>query len=300
MDRPLASRRLWLGAGIALAWLVMTGWLIERELGGTRLDRDPEPAAADAPAGPTSARYALVTGGDDDGQRVGDVAVDTAPEARHGVAGVTTRIESRLALELMGRWTELELEGTIWRASAENTSGSSDTSTPRAEVEIAMVSNGTPLRLEGGVHGETFRGRVLSAADEELPLELPVPGDLLVAGAFGQSLRFPDLEPGDDLRIASLDPLTLQPGTARVRCLAVEPFTLGARTVEAKKLEVTTRGYTSTAWVDVDGEVLRASTPFGLEIVRLEGAATGGSPVDPILSPPAPQTVEAPTLEETP
>ncbi|MEM9556122.1 MAG: transglutaminase-like domain-containing protein [Acidobacteriota bacterium] len=265
----MSQRSMWIGGAVALLWLTMMGMLFERELGGARVGSG---AVAPAPATPQSVWLGVYSGsgevGGETARRVGHVHLHTSAEERHGSDGVRTTAASRMTLDLMGRATDLEVTGVVWRAASANASATAADGAPRAEVDVAVRSNGAEFALRGAVLGETFRGTIVSAG-EELPLELPVPGDLLLETGFGQAVRFPTLEPGDDVRIASLDPLTLQRGTARVRCLAIETLQIGGRSIEARKLEVDAGGFTSLAWVDENGEVLRASTPLGLEIRRL-------------------------------
>ncbi|MEO1085421.1 MAG: transglutaminase-like domain-containing protein, partial [Acidobacteriota bacterium] len=59
-------------------------------------------------------------------------------------------------------------------------------------------------------------------------------------------------------------------GTARIRALAEETLEIGGQSIPAKRLEVETGGMKSIAWVDGEGEVVRAETPVGLVVERLD------------------------------
>ncbi|MEL7059459.1 MAG: transglutaminase-like domain-containing protein [Acidobacteriota bacterium] len=250
------SRRQLLGLGLVVLWLVPTAVLVHREWGAPVVR-----TTGDVDAGPSERWLGIYLAE----RRVGHAHVVDLPESRDGQDGRSTRITSRLALELMGKPTDLELEGSMWRTR---------TPRPTARLEARLASADTELAIDATIDEGTLRGTVLSAG-ERLPIELPLGADAWLDGGMGTALRFPTLEPGDTVRLESFDLLSMRRSWARVRCLAIEPLALesadGQRVVEARKLEIDQSGLRTLAWVDGDGEVLRASTPLGLEIRRLDG-----------------------------
>ena len=262
------GRRGWIGVAVVSFWAVMIGLLMQREWGGKRI----EPTAGSEEATATSSTWLgiFVT----DGPQVGHVHLRRLPEERQGLPGVRFTMSSRMALNLLGRDTDLELVGTFWRSLEQ----------PLAELDLSVESLGQTLKLAGEVKDGSLKGTVESGG-ETLPLDLPMDPEILLQTGFGTASRFPSMDVGDDFRMDSFDPLTMQKATARVRCVALETLDIDGVALEARRLEVTTSGFTSVAWVDEAGEVVRAETPFGLTMQRLSPerasamagpAATGG------------------------
>lgn len=246
------GRRAWIGVAVVSFWAVMIGLLLQREWGGTRIDA----AVSTEVSTETSSTWLgiFVT----DGPQVGHVHLRRLPEERRGLPGIRFTMNSQMALNLLGRDTDLELVGTVWRSLEQ----------PQAELNLTVESLGQTLKLIGEVKDGALKG-TMESGGETLPLELPMDPEVLLQTGFGTASRFPTMEIGDDFRMDSFDPLTMKKATARVRCVAVETLDVDGVPLSTRRLEVTTSGFTSVAWVDDDGEVVRAETPFGLTMQRL-------------------------------
>jgi len=256
------KRRLAIALPIVALWLVAMGWLLYREWPGPRLEGTALPAAELPP----EAFFAIELA---DGRRVGHLHLRQGAEERGGAPGFTVSLDAQAVLELLGETTELALSGSTWRPD----DGS------RAEFDFEVESAGHRFGLEGQVAEGQLDAQIVSAG-ETIPLEMPIDDQLLVAGGLGSSLSFPALEVGDRVRFASFDPLTLRAGEVRVRCVALEELEVAGEIVEARVLMVDAGGFESRAWVDAEGQVLRAETPLGLVLQKTSAAEIGAEPAE--------------------
>ena len=112
-----SKRKRWLiGLPIVAFWLLMTGLLLDRELGGpTRLI---ELDQAGRLQEPTESWMGLFVGGTDNSERrrIGYVHLQQIPESRYDLSGVTMRVTLSVELNMFGRSTDLDLNGVAWRS----------------------------------------------------------------------------------------------------------------------------------------------------------------------------------------
>lgn len=266
MTRDKGISRKLLGVVIVGAWLVGAGLLLQREYGGSLFQGDFEPTGDS----PSSVAYAVLVPGKASAgpatlrpeQRVGQIRMVRDAEIRGGFGGTTARIDAGLALQLLGKETELAVAGDVWRPDDPGAAGK------QLELDFRVTSQGHDFRLTAQLAGGRLTGEVRSAG-ETLPLDLPVGDDVLVESGLGASLRFPTMAVGETLRFASFDPLTLSRGRAKVTCVAEEVLDLSGRQVATKRLQVEASGIDTIAWIDGSGEVVRAETPLGLVLERI-------------------------------
>lgn len=239
-----------LGAAIVLFWLVMMGWLAHRELGGRRI-------AAEAP-GPrrVTAQTLFLALKLATGERVGLFQMAQAPERRTGRDGVRTTVLARVALDLMGKRSRLQLQGVLWQGG------------DSAEIDARARSNDTDFQLEGRLDNGKLKA-TLDTAGEKIPFELELGRQLFLDTGLGAALRLPTCAEGEVLRFDSFDPISMSSASARLECLGEETLRLAGETLVARKLAVHSGGFDSLAWVDPDGNVLRAETPFGFVLEKI-------------------------------
>lgn len=269
-----SQRRRTIGVVIFLAWAGIMAMLFRRELGGERWQ--PETLSTSPSASSTWLGLYLAAGAMEDGaaldasravgQRIGHIHLRRQPETREQRDGLRFAMTAEMATELMGRPTDLSLEADLWRP----------TDGRGLELRVVVDSMDQTLVLDGElVSGEKGSELVatVESAGESLPLRFPVEDELLLQSGFGTATRFPTMEVGDDYRMASFDPLTLSRGEARIRCVAEARLRLGTgpgtELFDTKVLEVEAGGFESKVWVDAEGEVVRAETPFGMILQRL-------------------------------
>ena len=245
-------RRWLIAVPIVTFWLVTMGHLVRSEVAVERLD------STDRSHGRVSSpRESWLGIFLTDGRRIGSVHLRQSPEARHGLDGVQMLLEARMLLQVLGKSTDLELSGAVWRSEE----------SARAEFEFAARSAGFEIEMAGHVEDGELRGEMVSAG-EVIPLRLPIDDEVVFAGGLGSVLRFPRLDVGDEYRLDIFDPLTLSKSEARVRCVARERLRVGGSETSTCRLTVTSSGLSSRAWVDDQGEVVRAETPIGLVLER--------------------------------
>lgn len=235
--------------GIVAFWVTMTGLLVRRELLVPRLEGLATVAA------PSETWLGIFSAS---GDRVGHVHVRGTPEARGGEAGRRTELETRLAFQLRGQATELELEGEVWRPEVG----------ARAELGFDVRSGGQEFRVEGKLGDGELAVDVVTGSDR-LPIRIPIDETLVLSGGFGSAVELPWLEVGQEVRVASFDPVTLARGELRLKALAHETRTVAGEAIETQLLSVDSGGIRTRSWIDRKGELVRAETPFGLVLERI-------------------------------
>ena len=253
------SRRRVVGASIVAFWSVMTGLLLRDQFGARHLTTR---AVASEPLREVAESWLSISLAE--GRRVGTIHLRQAPEERDEQPGASMRLAARLGLQLLGKPTDLEISGFVWRPY-----GVLPEDSPLAVFEFVVLSAGFDFEVKGEVADGELRGQIVSAG-ETLPLRLPVDDSVIFSSGMGSAMRLPLLEPGSEVFVDSFDPLTLSKSRARVRCTAKEILRSGSVEIATRRLVVETNGLSSTAWIDELGEVVRAETPIGLIVERLE------------------------------
>ena len=135
----------------------MMGILLEGEFGGERLEgaygQQRLRSATDSWLGISLA----------EGPRVGHIHLRQTPEQRGGAAGVRMDLEAQTSLELLGKSTDLNLSGSVWRPYESE----------RIDFDFAVRSAGFDFEIDGEVAAGELRGEMVSAG-EAIPLRIPV------------------------------------------------------------------------------------------------------------------------------
>jgi hypothetical protein len=257
------TRRRW-AIAIVVAWGASLGWLVKREFFRTTGERLTE-AALSVP--PSAVYYRLDLGG----QQVGFASstVDTFTS--------TIRVQDVLLLDVPAL-------GTLHRTAAK-----SDATLSRA-LRLQSVTadfNGDIGRFTA--HGDVVGDSVLvialvSAGDTQttrvrLTRPIVLPTVLPLRLAFGG-----DLKPGSRYTIRTFDPLLLAERDVAVTIAAESTLVVAdsadydstamawipARfdTVRAFRIDQETNGIETSAWIDAQGRVVRATNPAGFTVER--------------------------------
>lgn len=255
-------RSFLIGLAIVGFWILMTGFFLRRELGGF-FRFEPLSASRDDARrleGPETMRLGLFRPGEAGGQevQVGEVVLHREPESRGDTPGVRMELQARATMGFFGRATDLELAGTMWRPDE----------APRADFDFTVRTSEADFHLVGRVADGMLRAEVTSAGDR-FPLEIPVDEEMVFAGSLGPAFELPLLDVGESARLAAFDPLTLQKGEMRLRCLARETLEVAGETVPTRVLEASLGGFSSRVWIDEEGRLVQAETPVGLLLRRL-------------------------------
>ena len=248
-----------IGGPIVVFWLVMMGLLLHGELGVRRL-----PAHGGQLRKASESWLGVFAA---EGRQVGHIHLQQVPEERRRQPGARMTLEARMHLVLLGKPTDLDLSGSVWRPDGSQ----------QVEFDFAVRSAGFDFTVAGEVADGWLQSEI-SSAGETLPLRLPVDQSLVFAGGIGSALSFPTLEVGEEYRLDTFDPLTLSKGEARVRCTAREKLRLAGVEIDARRLTIAMNGIHSVAWIDETGEVVRAETPVGLTLERITPEEAGSPP----------------------
>lgn len=229
----------------------MVGLLARRELGGRRVEALGPEAPRQAATAPLFLALKLATG-----ERVGLFQMAQAAERRQDRDGIRTTLLARVTLDLLGKSSDLRLQGILWQGG------------DLAELEARARSNDTDFHVSGRLAGGRLEA-TLETAGEKVPFSLELGRELFLDSGLGAALRLPTCSEGEVLRFESFDPLTLGKTASRLECLGEEKLHLAGEDTLARKLKVSSGGLDSLAWVDRDGNVLRAETPFGFVLEKI-------------------------------
>lgn len=244
-----------IGLGVVAFWTVMMGFLAYRELGGSFHSAASKGSGARGLPGAGEIWMGLFAGG----ERIGHVRLEKTPQERGDLPGIAQKIEARAKLDVLGRRTELDIRGSVWRPRDR----------PGAKFEFAVVSGSHQFGISGGISDGILSADV-TAAGESLPLKMPIDDRLVFSSGIGGTLEFPPLEVGQVARFETFDPLTLRKSPVRVRCQARETIELEAGPIATRRLEVLASGLRSNVWIDESGEVVKMTTPFGLTLQKID------------------------------
>ncbi len=219
--------------------------------------------AFEARLGPTFARpvpglresfLGLYAGGDP----VGVLYSTVEPETRDGRVGVTARLTGHLRLRMFENPTSLRIGGQIWFTP----------SPPVAELRGHIEAERQRLAVRARAEGGMLEGEIESAG-QTTAFRVPFDADQLDASALPLALPAAALEPGREVTVRTLDPLSLRPQTARLRGLGTEEVEVLGERRSARVVELDSQGALYRLWVGEDGELLQARTPFGLTLRAL-------------------------------
>ena len=96
-------------------------------------------------------------------------------------------------------------------------------------------------------------------------MQVKIPDDAVLYSPLTE-LALRQLRPGEQLRINTLDPITMR--TLPVICEAIrrEPVSHGGEEISAMLLNVTYQGMTISSWMNDDGTIIRQETPLGWDL----------------------------------
>ncbi|MCC6487697.1 MAG: transglutaminase domain-containing protein [Candidatus Hydrogenedentes bacterium] len=238
---------------VTALWLVMMALLLRREVFVPHLSSQDlvPPQLSEAPSDVWMGIFMR------DGAQVGYVNIRTRPEPRYGEKGIAMSVLGRVRLSMLGDATEMLASGETWLS---NTQGLRD-------FRFSVRSGGHDVKASGAMLDGLLKAEITSGG-EVYPVEFPIENGLRLSSGFGAT-HLPALEPGDEFVIDTFDPLSLSVSQTRIECVGAEPITSMGRVVNARIITSTVSGIKSRAWIDGEGEVLRAETPMGFTITRV-------------------------------
>ena len=130
------------------------------------------------------------------------------------------------------------------------------------KFSFLMAARRYNLRVEGRrVDRESFQVLVSSDAGVQR-LTVNIPDDAILYSPMLE-LSLSRLKPGQELRVKTLDPVTMSTADVLVRAIGEETLTLNGREHSTTALEMELQGMKIHAWMDADGRMLKQDTPFG-------------------------------------
>ncbi len=253
-----------LSTAVVLFWLVMTGALVSREWQA----RAKQGHSGDLGAGTRPGESYMAI--DLKGQRIGVVRTTRRAEGRDGVPGFALDTRAELSLMVLETPAAIAVDVSVWQAVG----------APRAALDLKLEAPGQQLRLVGTVtDGELVAE--LETAGASIPLHTRIDPSLLDPQGFLTTLPVRQLGPGEERRIMGLDPLSLRPSTVRLRGLGEETIQVTGKSTKVRRVALTAGGTSMLAWLDSDGELVRAELPMGLTLSAIT-ASEAAAPVLPV------------------
>lgn len=249
-----------IGTAILGFWLVTMAALLEREVLPRYLSPRP-PAAAIQDYDRWYGVYI------DETSRVGVIHLASAATKRDGVSGVELSLDARVNLNLLDSATDMYAEAVVW--------------TPfdgAVEFSGSLTSGEHDFAASGTVRDGVLDARV-DTGDQSFPVQWPVGEFNTTTALFSSGATLPALAVGESTYMPAFDPLTMKTAQATITSLGRELVEVGGERVAVSVYETTLSGITSRVWVDADGEIVQAETPYGFTLRRLT-AAEAALPAD--------------------
>jgi hypothetical protein len=237
-------------AAILVFWLVMTGWLIRYEAfpgwfapvsPGYRGILSGGPVVLDSWLKIVFQGHAL---------GISHTQMDTNEKDPNAQYVVNNR--THLQLNLMGEAQKISV--TVEAAL--------DALYQLQRFSFAVTSRRYTLRVDGRrVSPTTFLTRVTSPTGSR-GLRVEIPSDAVLYSPLVE-MSLSRLKPGQQLRVRTLDPVSMSSMDVIVRAIGTERIVAEGREQEATVLAMGFQGFESKAWMDAEGRILRQETPFG-------------------------------------
>jgi transglutaminase-like putative cysteine protease len=232
-------------------WLIMMGLLAQRELLVTRLGADGQ-THADVP---TETWMRILLPGD---VPAGFLNINTLPTVRDQEAGTLVQLSTQVKLTLFGEEATLNVLGSSWMSRERGL----------VECDFRIRSGDVSSRIRAEVRDGVLEV-TLDTAGEKIPMQFPVGKGLALFGGGGMgAFSLPPPGSGGEYVVETFDPFTLSTTPVRVRTLGEEELMVSGKAVPVTVVLVDASGMQTRAWIDADGQVVRAETPLGLILER--------------------------------
>jgi len=133
--------------------------------------------------------------------------------------------------------------------------------------DFELQSNLFRFQVRGGLQGKTLLLYSGPTGSEE-KFEIPVPEEIFLPAGVLASLANKELKKGDLLTFHVFDPITMAQREMRVKIISEETLWVMGREERAKKVSVDFMGIPQTAWIGMDGTLLKEEGAFGLRLER--------------------------------
>lgn len=240
-----------IGMGIVAFWLVTMAALFQRDI----LPKYLKPAPPVAAIHDFDRWYGVYL---QDDSRAGIIHISSAGAERDGEPGTELTLLGRMNLNLLNTAAELYAQATVW--------------TPHGGGPLAFsgsMSSGAHVYAASGTIHEGMLHASVQTGDQVIPVTWPV-GDLRNSMVlFSSGFTLPALETGESISLPAFDPITMRSANATVTAVGREILRIGGEPLATWVYETSLSGITSQVWVDGQGDVVQARTPFGFTLRRL-------------------------------
>jgi hypothetical protein len=239
---------------IFLFWLIMMSLLVYREVILPRMYRGLSAKSIDIPQDLWLGLFVS------EEQQVGYAHLKTTPDERAGEKGYSLNTNARVEFPLFGQSTRLQLSGEAWISAL----------TGLREFDFHINAADHEMRIEGKVQ-EGVVDAIVHTAGEQFPFKLPVGKELLLSGSLGlNAISLPQLSPGQVTFVDAFDPTTMMVGRAKIEALRYETLNVAGEQIETIVVATTISNITTRAWISREDEIVRAETPIGLIIKKID------------------------------
>lgn len=250
MPNESSRKRRWITGGILLFWAVMSAWLIRFEAFPNWFA--PEPVGyrnllEEAPAVVDSWMHIFFLG-----RPIGFSNTRLDTRAEDPAARTVLTHQTVLRMNVLGQRQQVS-------------------ATAAAELDAWHQLQRFTFNLSSGTYRFQAAGRRVAPSEFEVhwgippdaqTMRLDLPDDVILYSPLIE-LSLKRMQPGDQIRLKTLDPVSFRPSEITVVAEERGPVVVAGRTVDALALRVNTQGLQMRAWMDADGRLVRQETPFG-------------------------------------
>jgi Transglutaminase-like superfamily len=240
---------------IIVFWLAMMALFVKREFLVPYLNPGPRTGAMyrDVPTDNWMGVF------DAAGGQIGYLRVQTWPDSHGQEPGNRLALDAAIRMTFLGTPTEVEITGSAWTTIERGLE----------DFNFQIGSGSHDLRIAGTVKEGMLEARIHTGG-EIIPLQWPLKGEVMLWSGMGaSSLNMPALKPGQEFLVDTFDPMTLSVGRAHITCIGEETLEVSGEPVETKVVTVRVGEMTTKAWLDSDGETVRAEMPLGFVLQKI-------------------------------
>ncbi|MBW1697475.1 MAG: transglutaminase domain-containing protein [Deltaproteobacteria bacterium] len=129
-----------------------------------------------------------------------------------------------------------------------------------------------------GFFSKNYLKGQLETASEKKNFELNVKRPIYLFSTLVEAALASDLQPADQTRLFIFDPASMEPVPVEIKLAGTEEIYVMGQKKLARKVNYSFKGFTQTAWIGKNGEILRESGFLGLRLERTTRAEALDSP----------------------
>lgn len=231
-------------------WLLMNGWLLRHEIFPERFSESMGGYQALLRKGPLILDSWMQIESQNSPIGYSHTWVDTSFE--YNETAYTVRNQTMLNFKIMGQkqWIVVSADAVL------------DDQYCLQNFSAVMYSSLYTTRVEGKrIKNGFFNVSIKTPADTK-SYNLEIPEDVVIYSSMIE-MAMRRLNPGQSLRLKTMDPLSLTVADVVIEAVRREKIVHDDRQLETTLLKIDYQGMTINSWIDDDGRILRQETPFG-------------------------------------